>query len=179
MCGCSTWLVMQCASFATVAVCSALHAMHPVTATQDQSASTSAAATGKLLKHRLCACCVVCGCLQETRPCTLTDLYPFTGLTNLQSLIIKAPGADMRGLVDAEIDDAELQLAAQQFPGYLTALTELLLPLSVLHDCSNVSECVRLRDLQLRACDACRWLQWSQSSQHCHSMPLISDRSNR
>jgi hypothetical protein len=84
--------------------------------------------------------------MQVAYPCTQTNLRPLTGLTKLQSLIIEAPRARLRYL---QADDAGLRLAAQEFPGRLRSLTELSLPLNVVHDISSVSECVGLCDLRL------------------------------
>jgi hypothetical protein len=46
-------------------------------------------------------------------------------------------------------DSASLQLATQELSGRLRSLTELSLPLNVVHDISSVSECVGLCDLHL------------------------------
>lgn len=81
-------------------------------------------------------------------PCYHTNLQPLKGLTKLQSLIIEAPGANFR---DPDPDDTCGRLAVQQFPGLLTSLTELWLPLSAVHDIRSVSTCVGLRDLRLQA----------------------------
>jgi hypothetical protein len=58
------------------------------------------------------------------------------GLTKLKSLIIETPGATPR---DPDADEASRQLAVQQYPGSLTSLTELSLPLSAVHDISSIS----------------------------------------
>jgi hypothetical protein len=77
-------------------------------------------------------------------------------LSKLQSLCITAPGAEW-GNEDLEedgwrlFDEAALELAALQFPGCLTSLTELQLQVETVHDISSVSECIGLQDLQLRS----------------------------
>jgi hypothetical protein len=84
------------------------------------------------------------------RPCVHYNLRSLSGLTNLQSLIIRADGElwdgpDPAPYVDDSYDDDTLQ----QFPGPLKSLTQLWLPLDVLPVSSCFSECVRLQDLQL------------------------------
>ena len=54
-----------------------------------------------------------------------------------------------------------MRLAVQQFPGHLTSLTELSLPLHVVHDISSVSGCVRLCDLRLLT-DVCALREWGE-----------------
>lgn len=71
-----------------------------------------------------------------------------TGLSKLRSLAIKAPGADWE---DYDHSAPAMPLAAGCFPGSLTSLTKLRLQIECVHDVSSVSQCVHLRDLQLRS----------------------------
>jgi hypothetical protein len=82
-------------------------------------------------------------CMQVPCPCTQQNLQILTSLSNLQSLCVTAPGAEMLDLPSTP----ELR----QFPGRLTCLTELQLPIEVVQDVSSISECVNLRDLHLHA----------------------------
>lgn len=74
------------------------------------------------------------------------NLVALMGLTRLQSLTVDAPGA----VYD---DSTAQQLAAQQFPGCLTSLTELLITIDVLYHINSVSKCTKLCNLQLRLAD--------------------------
>jgi hypothetical protein len=84
-------------------------------------------------------------CLQVPDPCVQHNLLMLTGLSNLQSLSVKAPGADMPAF------DQPSTPELRQFPGRLTCLTELQLPLEVSQDISSIGECVYLRNLRLHA----------------------------
>lgn len=90
-----------------------------------------------------------CYCRQVTHPCTQQNLQLLTGLSNLQALDIYAPGTAESAV---EQEGEGLQLAVQEFPGRLTALTKLQLSLESCIDLSSVSGCVSLQDLQV-----CSW----------------------
>lgn len=71
------------------------------------------------------------------------------GLRSLQAFHIELPGA---ARFDYDRDAAALQLPAEQFPGRLTCLTELQLPIQfIVHDIRSISNCVSLCDLHLKA----------------------------
>jgi hypothetical protein len=89
---------------------------------------------------------------QVTAPFTQHNLRLLTGLSNLQWLYINAPGA-AEGAVQQEGEG--LQLAVQEFPGRLTALTKLQLSSEAGIDLSSVSDCVSLQDLEV-----CAQLSW-------------------
>lgn len=78
-------------------------------------------------------------------PFTQPDLRLLTGLSKLQALTIKAPTEFL-----LEQDSEELQLAVQEFPGRLTALTKLQLSLETCHSLRSVGGCAALQDLQVR-----------------------------
>lgn len=80
-------------------------------------------------------------------PCGQHNLQLLTRLSNLQSLCVAAPGADVPDNGLERPPTPELC----QFPGRLTTLTELQLPLDVLRDISSMGECANLRNLQLHA----------------------------
>lgn len=108
------------------------------------------------LVNVLCCCIAVCCCLQEV-PCVLTNLQSLTGLSKLQSLAVIALDSYWDGweqpyffIGDEDKDEAELH-AAQQFPGPLTSLTKLWLPLDVMPILGSFSELVSLQDLQLQS----------------------------
>jgi hypothetical protein len=82
-------------------------------------------------------------------PCEHFNVRSLSGLTGLHSLIIRAPAA---GIWDGPYPAPYVNdsfPALHQFPGPLTSLTQLWLPLYVLPVSSSFSECVRLQDLQL------------------------------
>jgi hypothetical protein len=79
-------------------------------------------------------------------------------LASLQSLAIYADRKGRLQLPRPHEGDAALQLAAQQFPGGLTSLTHLVLPLGIMCDISSVSACVGLRDLVI-FCPGSEW-EW-------------------
>lgn len=113
---------------------------------------------GQRMTHRSMqnrSCCVMYCCMQA-RVVTLSNsfqqsnLQTLTSLSKLQALTFTMSGAYRDYPSYSGLDNAALQLAVQQFPGRLPSLTKLELPLGVLKDISSVSQCTRLRDLQLQ-----------------------------
>jgi hypothetical protein len=108
--------------------------------------------------------------LQVRTPCHQRTLEPLTGLTNLQSLSIKAPGADMCAF-DWLPDPDYWHLP---FPGQLQCLTELQLPLDVLQDISSIGNCINVCDLQLLSSSSyhaprgVRWSEWAALAKVTH-----------
>jgi hypothetical protein len=84
--------------------------------------------------------------MQVPFPCKQYNLLPLTALSKLESLCITAAGPEWQ----EDEEGAHSQLAAHQFPGHLTSLTKLQVPLEVVHTMSSVSACVNLRDLRLQ-----------------------------
>lgn len=99
-----------------------------------------------------------------------SNLQTLTSLSKLQALTFTMSGAYRDYPSYSGVDNAALQLAVQQFPGRLPSLTKLELPLGVLQDISSVSQCTRLRDLQLqhtRAHDGWRCLCAAEAHLTC------------
>jgi hypothetical protein len=104
--------------------------------------------------HRIALLYACLHCLQAV-PCVHTNLQSLTGLSKLQSLVIWAPQAyadyweqPYYFFGDEDKDEVELH-AVHQFPGPLTSLTKLCLPLEVMPILGSFSKCVRLQDLHL------------------------------